>query len=83
MSEEAQADIQKYGYNPKDMPDCFLPDNFDEVFQRIGIHGTRPHRTGCLVYFSLPTIQPTTKGGCMCWSCICALKLRDTLPSSS
>jgi len=31
MSEEAQADIQKYGYNPKDMPDCFLPDNFDEV----------------------------------------------------
>ena len=42
MSEQAQADIQKYGYNPKDMPDCFLPDNFDEVFQRIGIHGTRP-----------------------------------------
>lgn len=41
MSEEAQADIQKYGYSPKDMPDCFLPDNFDEVFQRIGIHGTR------------------------------------------
>ncbi|MDO4660868.1 MAG: hypothetical protein Q4B27_01860 [Candidatus Saccharibacteria bacterium] len=24
MSEQAQADIQKYGYNPKDMPDCFL-----------------------------------------------------------
>lgn len=42
MSEQAQADIQKYGYNPKDMPDCFLPDNFDEVFQRIGIHGTGP-----------------------------------------
>jgi len=41
VSEEAQADIQKYGYSPKDMPDCFLPDNFDEVFQRIGIHGTR------------------------------------------
>ena len=41
MSEEAQSDIQKYGYNPEDMPDCFLPDNFDEVFQRIGIHGTR------------------------------------------
>ena len=44
MSEEAQSDIQKYGYNPEDMPDCFLPDNFDEVFQRIGIHGTRPRR---------------------------------------
>lgn len=44
MSEQAQSDIQKYGYNPKDMPDCFLPDNFDEVFQRIGIHGTRPRR---------------------------------------
>lgn len=42
MSEEAQSDIQKYGYNPEDMPDCFLPDNFEEVFQRIGIHGTRP-----------------------------------------
>lgn len=42
MSEEARSDIQKYGYNPEDMPDCFLPDNFDEVFQRIGIHGTRP-----------------------------------------
>lgn len=42
MSEQAQTDIQKYGYNPKDMPDCFLPDNFDEVFQRIGIHGTGP-----------------------------------------
>ncbi len=56
MSEQAQVDIQKYGYNPKDMPDCFLPDNFDEVFQRIGIHSTRPHRTGCLVYFLLPTI---------------------------
>ena len=41
MSEEALSDIQKYGYNPEDMPDCFLPDNFDEVFQRIGIHGTR------------------------------------------
>ena len=41
MSEQAQSDIQKYGYNPEDMPDCFLPDNFDEVFQRIGIHGTR------------------------------------------
>ena len=41
MSEEAQSDIQKYGYNPEDMPDCFLPDNFEEVFQRIGIHGTR------------------------------------------
>lgn len=41
MSEEARSDIQKYGYNPEDMPDCFLPDNFDEVFQRIGIHGTR------------------------------------------
>ncbi len=53
MSEQAQADIQKYGYNPEDM---LLPDNFDEVFQRIGIHGTRPHRTGCLVYFPLPTI---------------------------
>ncbi len=23
------------------MPDCFLPDNFEEAFQRIGIHGTR------------------------------------------
>ena len=33
MSEEARSDIQKYGYNPEDMPDCFLPDNFDEVFQ--------------------------------------------------
>jgi len=44
VSEQAQSDIQKYGYNPKDMPDCFLPDNFDEVFQRIGIHGTRPRR---------------------------------------
>lgn len=42
MSEEAQSDIQKYGYDPEDMPDCFLPDNFEEVFQRIGIHGTRP-----------------------------------------
>lgn len=41
MSEEALSDIQKYGYNSEDMPDCFLPDNFDEVFQRIGIHGTR------------------------------------------
>ncbi len=50
MSEEAQADIQKYGYNPKDMPDCFLPDNFDEVFQRIGIHGTRPRRDSRLVW---------------------------------
>ncbi len=41
MSEEALSDIQKYGYNPEDMPDCFLPDNFDEVFQPIGIHSTR------------------------------------------
>ena len=51
MSTEAQMDIDQYGFDPDDMPDCFLPDNFDEVFQRIGIHGTRPHHTGCLVYF--------------------------------
>ena len=42
MSEDARSDIEKYGYNPDNMPDCFLPENFDEVFQRIGIHGTRP-----------------------------------------
>lgn len=41
MSTEAQMDVERYGFNPGDMPDCFLPDNFDEVFQRIGIHGTR------------------------------------------
>lgn len=41
MGTEAQLDIDQYGFNPDDMPDCFLPDNFDEVFQRIGIHGTR------------------------------------------
>lgn len=41
MSTEAQLDIDQYGFNPDDMPDCFLPDNFDEVFQPIGIHGTR------------------------------------------
>lgn len=41
MSTEAQLDIDQYGFNPDDMPDCFLPDNFEEVFQRIGIHGTR------------------------------------------
>lgn len=56
MSTEAQMDVERYGFNPGDMPDCFLPDNFNEVFQRIGIHGTRLHRTGCLVYFLLPTI---------------------------
>lgn len=56
MGTEAQLDIDQYGFNPDDMPDCFIPDNFHEVFQRIGIHGTRPHRTGCLVYFPLPTI---------------------------
>jgi len=41
MSTEAQMDIDQYGFDPDDMPDCFLPDKFDEVFQRIGIHGTR------------------------------------------
>ena len=41
MGTEAQLDIDQYGFNPDDMPDCFLPDNFEEVFQRIGIHGTR------------------------------------------
>lgn len=41
MGTEAQLDIDQYGFNPDDMPDCFIPDNFHEVFQRIGIHGTR------------------------------------------
>ncbi len=31
MSEEAQSDIQKYGYNPEDTPDCFLSNIFDEI----------------------------------------------------
>ena len=44
MGTEAQLDIDQYGFNPDDMPDCFIPDNFHEVFQRIGIHGTRPRR---------------------------------------
>ena len=66
MGTEAQLDIDQYGFNPDDMPDCFLPDNFDEVFQRVGIHSTKLHRTSCLVYFLLPTIQPTAKVGCMC-----------------
>lgn len=42
MSAEAQMDVERYGFNPGDMPDCFIPDNFHEVFQRIGIHGTKP-----------------------------------------
>lgn len=49
MSTEAQMDVERYGFNPGDMPDCFIPDNFHEVFQRIGIHGTKPRwnkRTG-------------------------------------
>ena len=49
MSTEAQMDVERYGFNPDDMPDCFIPDNFHEVFQRIGIHGTKPRwnkRTG-------------------------------------
>lgn len=49
MSTEAQKDVERYGFNPDDMPDCFIPDNFHEVFQRIGIHGTKPRwnkRTG-------------------------------------
>jgi len=49
MSTEAQMDVEQYGFNPGDMPDCFIPDNFHEVFQRIGIHGTKPRwnkRTG-------------------------------------
>lgn len=33
MGTEAQLDIDQYGFDPDDMPDCFLPDNFDEVFQ--------------------------------------------------
>ena len=41
MGTEAQLDIDQYGFNPDDMPDCFLSDNFEEIFQRIGIHGTR------------------------------------------
>lgn len=41
MGIEAQLDIDQYGFNPDDMPDCFLSDNFDEVFQWICIHGTR------------------------------------------
>ncbi len=49
MSEEAQADIQKYGYSPKDMPDCFLPDNFDEIMQRIYEHGVVQKNTKCSV----------------------------------
>lgn len=57
MGTEAQLDIDRYGFNP---------DNFHEVFQCIGIHSTKLHRTGCLVYFLLPTIQPTTKVGYMC-----------------
>ena len=51
MSTEAQMDVEQYGFNPGDMPDCFIPDNFHEVFQRIGIHGTKPRwnkRTGKL-----------------------------------
>jgi len=49
MGTEAQLDIDQYGFDPDDMPDCFIPENFHEVFQRIGIHGTRPRqnrRTG-------------------------------------
>lgn len=72
MGTEAQVDIDQYGFNPDDMPDCFLPDNFDEVFQRIGIHGTRPHRTGCLVYFFAYYIADQAVDY-MCWSCTCAL----------
>lgn len=49
MSTEAQMDVERYGFNSGDMPDCFIPENFHEVFQRIGIHGTKPRwnkRTG-------------------------------------
>ncbi len=81
MSTEAQLDIDQYGFNPDDMPDCFLPDNFDEIFQRIGIHGTR-HSVLVSQFTLAYNIQPTINSRLYVLVVCCVFSLRGTLPSS-